>query len=111
MLLPRITTNPYFIYAYNSSDTIKFRTYIIGQEVDMTTFPHPLINNKTNVAIYALQPSSNTTNIRSGYNTNTSMVINLRNFEIYNINQNGLCEVSSAKIGKGYIQSNEFIEK
>ena len=40
------------------------------------------------------------------------MVITLKNFEVYKINQNQLNEISNvAKIGKGYMQFNNYIEK
>ena len=48
--------------------------------------------------------SGETTYIRTGYNSNSSMIINISNFKIYKINQHGICENAGEKsIGKGYL--------
>lgn len=105
------STNPYFIYSYNSSTIYSFKTYVVGSNITIDQLPKPSANSTRDLRALKLNATT-ITRLRSGYNTNTSMVINLRDFEVYNINQYGMCEVdSTSKRGKGYIQSNEFIEK
>lgn len=102
-------TNPYFIRAYNSTDVLHVKSYILGKNITIEQIPQPEINK--NVTLCALQLTDKTScYIRSGYNANTSMVINFSNPRIYNVKQFGICENSTAKIGKGYIESSNFYE-
>ena len=104
------TTNPYFLRAYNSSNIISVKTYILGTNVNINSVPG--IEKPSSQTIYALQPlSGSSTNIRSGYNSNTSMVINLYNLKLYKINYCGICENNNeASFGKGYLSFNNYIE-
>lgn len=101
-------TNPYFLYSYNSASTITMKNYILGYNVDLFKIP---FGESTNIAHSAraiqLTGTDTTTNIRSGYNTNTSMVINFSNPKIYNLTKHGIIEHSegSAEIGKGYVSA------
>ena len=105
------STNPYFISGYNSTDYYHCRTYLLGSNKTIDDIPMAAATNTRR--LYAIKLNSDTTtNIRSGYNTNTEMIIKLSDFKIYNINEHGLAEVSnSAKTGLGYLQYNDFIEK
>lgn len=102
------TTNPYFLHSYNSANIITMKNYILGYNVDLSNVPFGESTNTTYVArAIQLTGTDTTTNIRSGYNTNTSMVINFSNPKIYNLTKHGIIEHSSgsAEIGKGYVSA------
>lgn len=104
-------TNRYFIHAYNSTVINSVKTYILGSSVDIDKVPRTE-SSVTSHTIYALRPlSGSSTKIRSGYNSNTSMVINLYNLKLYKINYCGICENNNeASFGKGYLSFNNYIE-
>ena len=103
-------TNPYFLHAYNSKAVNSIRTYILGANVNINNIPQTI--NTASSTIYVLQPlSGSTTYIRSGYNSNTSMVINIYDLKLYKLNYNGICEnTGEASFGKGYLSFNDYIE-
>lgn len=108
------TTNPYFLGAYNSTAVLYAKCYILGSAVNLSNVPW----GDTNSASYApkaiqLTGSTTSTALRSGYNSNTSMVITFFNPRIYNINQSGYYEanaVTRAKFGNNWVNSFEFME-
>lgn len=106
------TTNPYFIYAYNLTATIYLKCYILGSSVDLNDVPYGESTNTSYPARAIQLPSGTTTTyIRSGYNTNTSMVIHFSNPKIYDIKRYGFCENNSyARFGKNWSQANNFYE-
>lgn len=105
-------TNAYFINSYNDTAQLTFKTYLFGYNVDSSLFP-PIEISGANCSINALQltGTDTTTKIRTGYNSNTPMVIHFRNPEIYKLNECGFNEgLSNASIGKNFIQANNFYE-
>lgn len=100
-------TNPYFIYAYNSSTINRVKTYILGKSVSINTF---IPKTEGNGAIYILQVPNTSTCIRSGYNSNTNMVIQFTNLKLYSLYKKLDENSSNRKIGKGYLSFNNFIE-
>lgn len=105
------TTNPYFIHAYNSTAINHVKTYIIGSSVDINKVPRTE-STVGGYTILALQPLSGTsTKIRDGYNSNTSMVINIYDLKLYKLNYCGICENDGeASFGKGYLSFDNYIE-
>lgn len=103
------STNPYFINGYNSTNTMSFKSYILGKNVDINSVPEAYRSINTH-GISAIKLTSDTsTNIRTGYNTNTSMVINFTYMRVYKYH--GIHEESDvAGIGNGYINTNYIIE-
>lgn len=107
-------TNEYFLNAYNSTTQLYQKHYILGTAVSLSDVPW----GETTQATYPpkaiqLTGSQTTIKIRSGYNTNTSMVIKLSDFKIYNINHEGFVEPGgaiTAKIGSGWSNATEFYE-
>ena len=104
-------TNNYFLNSYNSTATNVIKTFIIGSEVDINTVPFAERSVTTHGVNIIRILSGETTYIRTGYNSNTSMVINISNFKIYKINQHGICENAGEKsIGKGYLSFANYNE-
>ena len=105
------STNTYFLNSYNSANTNCVRTYIIGSDVDINKVPAAQRSVNTHDINIIRILSGTTTYIRTGYNSNTSMVINISNFKIYKINQHGICENAGEKsIGKGYLSFANYNE-
>lgn len=104
-------TNPYFIYSYNSTTQITMKTYIFGYNVNSSLFPKAECTASIYPMAIQLTGTDTTTYIRSGYNTNTSMVIHFSNPKIYRLNECGFNEMdTSMKIGKNFVQSRMFYE-
>lgn len=106
--------NPYFLNSYNLVKTLTQKHYVIGANVNLADVPWGETSN-TNYPAKAIQLTSSLTNtrLRSGYNSNTAMVINFSNPEIYHINKRGIYdsdEIINANIGDGFSQSFQFIE-
>ncbi len=104
-------TNPYFMNGYNSTDYYHCKTYLLGSNKTIDDIPDAKATNTR--TLYAIKLNSDTTtNIRSGYNQNTEMIIKLSDFKIYNLNQHGIIQMdNSKKTGYGYLQYGNFIEK
>ena len=100
-------TNPYFIYSYNSTAVNSVKTYILGKNVSVGGF---IPKTEGSGTIYILQVPNDTTYIRSGYNSNTSMVIQFTNLKLYSFYKKIDENSSNKKIGKGYLSFNNFIE-
>ena len=105
-------TNKYFIHAYNSTAEINVKAYIIGSDVPLNAVPPVEKSNNYSDAIYAIRITGGTTTcIRTGYNSNSSMVIHLKNPRLYKISRYGVCENNDeASIGKGYISFSNLYE-
>ena len=106
--------NPYFLNHYNLSKIIMQKHYILGSDVSLSDVPYGETSD-SDYAPKAIQLPSGitTTNIRSGYNTNTSMVIQFSNFKIYNITHKGFFskkDIFIPKIGHNWSQAFEFYE-
>ena len=106
------STNRYFLSSYNSTEEISVKAYIIGSNVPLIAVPPPEKPSTYTGTIYPQRITGGTTTyIRTGYNSNTSMVIHLKNPRLYKINQCGICENSNeARIGKGYVSFSNFYE-
>lgn len=100
------TTNPYFLNSYNSTTENKVKTYILGKNVEIKNF----IPKTEGSNIHILKVSTDTTCIRSGYNTNTSMVIQFKNLKLYSFDKKLDEDSANRKIGKGYLSFNNYIE-
>ena len=100
-------TNPYFLNSYNSTTENKVKTYILGKNVEIKNF---IPKTEGIGTIYILRTSRDTTYIRSGYNTNTSMVIQFKNLKLYSFDRKLDEDSSNKKIGKGYMSFNSYIE-
>ena len=100
-------TNPYFLYSYNSTAENKVKTYILGKNVEIKNF---IPKTEGNGSIFILRISKDTTSIRSGYNSNTSMVIQFKNLKLYSFDKKLDEDSSNRKIGKGYLSFNNYIE-
>ena len=100
-------TNPYFLNSYNSTTENKVKTYILGKNVEIRNF---IPKTEGIGTIYILRTSKNTTYIRSGYNTNTTMVIQFKNLKLYSFDRKLDEDSSNKKIGKGYMSFNSYIE-
>ena len=100
-------TNPYFLNSYNSTTENKVKTYILGKNVEIKNF---IPKTEGIGTIYILRTSKDTTYIRSGYNTNTSMVIQFKNLKLYSFDKKLDEDSSNKKIGKGYMSFNSYIE-
>lgn len=105
---PAETTNPYFLYSYNSTTENKVKTYILGKNVEIKNF---IPKTESNSPIRILKVSTDTTHIRSGYNGgNTSMVIQFKNLKLYSFDKKLDEDSNNKKIGKGYMSFNNYIE-
>lgn len=108
--------NPYYLNSYNLTAALTQKHYFLGSEVDLADVPWGETTNSSYTAkAIQLPPNSTVTKsrIRSGYNTNTSMVIELSNVRIYNINQVGFHdsdEITIASFGKNFVNGNQIIE-
>ena len=106
--------NPYFLNSYNLKTPIIQKHYVLGANVDLNDVPWGESSNTSYPAKAIQLPSSVTsTRLRSGYNSNTSMVITLSNPRIYNITERGFFDsndITVAKIGKNWSQANTFYE-
>ena len=100
-------TNPYFLNSYNSTTENKVKTYILGKNVEIKNF---IPKTEGIGTIYILRTSKDTTYIRSGYNTNTNMVIQFKNLKLYSFDKKLDEDSSNKKIGKGYMSFNSYIE-
>ena len=100
-------TNPYFLNSYNSTTENKVRTYILGKNVEIKDF---IPKTEGIGTIYILRISKDTTCIRSGYNNNTSMVIQFKNLKLYSFDKKLDEDSANRKIGKGYLSFNSYIE-
>ena len=105
--------NPYFIHAYNSTVENKVKTYILGKNVEIKDFI-PMTEGKEGSGaaggVKILKVSTDTTCIRSGYNPNTSMVIQFKNLKLYSYDKKLDEDPNNKKIGKGYMSFNNYIE-
>lgn len=101
------STNPYFLNAYNSTTENRVKTYILGKNVEIKDF---IPKTEGIGAIYILRTSKDTTYIRSGYNTNTTMVIQFKNLKLYSFDRKLDEDSNNKKIGKGYMSFNSYIE-
>ena len=109
-----VNTNPYFLNAYNKTDALILKNFILGYNVDLSYVP---FGETTDVSYPSraiqLPEGTTTTNIRSGYNTNPSMVINFSNPKIYKINYKGYFDsdsVNKVEFGKNCANAFEFYE-
>ena len=105
--------NPYFIAAYNSTAENKVKTYILGKNVEIKDFIPMTEGSEGSGAagnIKILKISTDTTCIRSGYNANTSMVIQFKNLKLYSFDKKLDEDSNNKKIGKGYMSFNNYIE-
>ena len=100
-------TNPYFLNAYNSAKESKIKTYILGKSVEIKNF---IPKTEGSGTINILKVSTDTTCIRSGYNNNTSMVIQFKNLKLYSYDKKLDEDSNNKKIGKGYLSFNNYIE-
>ena len=100
-------TNPYFLNSYNSTTENKVKTYILGKNVEIKDF---IPKTEGIGTIYILKTSKDTTYIRSGYNPNTSMVIQFKNLKLYSFDKRLDENSNNKKIGKGYMSFNNYIE-
>lgn len=100
-------TNPYFLNSYNSTTENKVKTYILGKNVEIKNF---IPKTEGIGTIYILRTSKDTTYIRSGYNTNTNMVIQFKNLKLYSFDKKLDEDSNNKKIGKGYMSFNNYIE-
>lgn len=100
-------TNPYFLNSYNSTTENKVKTYILGKNVEIKDF---IPKTEGIGTIYILKTSKDTTYIRSGYNRNTSMVIQFKNLKLYSFDKKLDEDSANRKIGKGYLSFNNYIE-
>lgn len=100
-------TNPYFLNSYNSTTENKVKTYILGKNVEIKNF---IPKTEGIGTIYILRTSKDTTYIRSGYNTNTNMVIQFKNLKLYSFDKKLDEDSGNKKIGKGYMSFNSYIE-
>ena len=100
-------TNPYFLNSYNSTTENKVKTYILGKNVEIKNF---IPKTEGIGTIYILRTSKDTTYIRSGYNTNTNMVIQFKNLKLYSFDKKLDEDSNNKKIGKGYLSFNNYIE-
>ena len=100
-------TNPYFLNSYNSTTENKVKTYILGKNVEIKNF---IPKTEGIGTVYILRTSKDTTYIRSGYNTNTNMVIQFKNLKLYSFDKKLDENSSNKKIGKGYMSFNSYIE-
>ena len=102
------TTNPYFLWSYNSATENRVKTYILGKNVEIKNF---IPKTEGIGTICILRISRDTTCIRSGYNGgNTSMVIQFKNLKLYSYDKKLDEDPNNKKIGKGYLSFNNYIE-
>ena len=101
------TTNPYFLWSYNSTAENKIKTYILGRNVEIKDF---IPKTEGSGIIYIPKVSTDTTCIRSGYNSNTNMVIQFKNLKLYSYDKKLDEDSNNKKIGKGYLSFNEYVE-
>ena len=106
--------NPYFLNSYNSTAVLIQKHYVIGANVNLADVPWGESSN-TSYPARAIQLTSSVTQsrLRSGYNTNTSMVIHFSDPRIYNITQRGFYdgnEITQASFGKNWVNGFQIIE-
>ena len=106
--------NPYFLISYNLTTPLIQKHYVIGANVNLDDVPYGETTN-TSYPARTIQLTSSLTNtrLRSGYNSNTSMVIHFSNPRIYNITQRGFYDnenIDIAKFGKNWVNAHEIIE-
>lgn len=101
------TTNPYFLWSYNSTAENKIKTYILGRSVEIKDF---IPKTEGSGIIYILKVSTDTTCIRSGYNSNTNTVIQFKNLKLYSYDKKLDEDSNNKKIGKGYLSFNGYAE-
>lgn len=101
------TTNPYFIWSYNSTAVNRVKTYILGKNISVGGF---IPKTEGNGTIYILQVPNTSTYIRSGYNSNTNMIIQFTNLKLYSLYKKIDENSSNKKIGKGYLSFSNYIE-
>lgn len=101
------STNPYFLSTYNSTVDNKVKTYILGKNVEIKNF---IPKTEGSSIIRIIRVSTDTTCIRSGYNPNTSMVIQFKNLKLYSYDKRLDEDSNNKKIGKGYMSFNNYIE-
>ena len=108
--------NPYYLNAYNLITPLTQKHYFLGSEVDLNNVPYGETSN-TSYPSKAIQLPSNSTitqsRLRSGYNTNTTMVINFSNPKIYKLDNKSYNENSSyieVAIGNNWIQAHQIYE-
>ena len=108
--------NPYYLQSYNKKDTLIQKHYFLGAEVDLNDVPWGESSN-TSYPARAIQLPAGTTvtqsRIRSGYNSNTAMVIKLSHVKVYNITQRGFYdgdEITHASFGKNWVNGYQIIE-
>lgn len=110
------STNTYFLSTYNIESSITMKNYFIGSNVDIDKVPNgystDISSNNRQAKCYKAPSGTTTARLRSGYNTNTSMVITLKDFKIYKLTDYGFGEIdgSNGAIGKGFVHSNNFYE-
>ena len=112
------TTNPYFITSYNSTARLYIKNYIIGENVTIDQVPVGKSSSQTwPPRIIQMTSGQISTNIRAGYNSNSSMVIHFSSPMIYNIRNSGFCEELltsggnlTARIGQNWSWSSNFYE-
>lgn len=104
-----ISNNVYYLNSYNLTTSRHVKGYIIGQNVDITTVPPPIGVSGTGAMCYT---TLNEVGIRSGYNSNTSMVIHIWDFKIYKLNTHSISELNTdkASLYKGGINAPRFYE-
>lgn len=99
--------NSYFLHSYNSTTENRVKTYILGKNVEIKNF---IPKTEGSGAIRILKISTDATCIRSGYNANTSMVIQFKNLKLYSFDKKLDEDSNNKKIGKGYLSFNNYIE-
>ncbi len=106
--------NPYFFNAYNRTDALTMKNYIIGASVSLNDVPWGETTNTSYPARAIQLPLSVTTSrLRSGYNANTGMVITFANPRFYNITQDGFYDsddLIKASFGKNWVNAFSLIE-
>lgn len=106
--------NPYFLNAYNLTTALTQKHYVLGASVNLSDVPWGETTN-TSYPPKAIQLPSNITTcrIRSGYNSNPSMIITLSNPRIYNIKHDGFYsgnDIVNASIGQNWSQALNIYE-
>ena len=106
--------NPYFLNAYNLTDQLHMKNYIVGANVQVSDIPWGESSNTSFPARAIQLPSTITwSRLRSGYNSNPAMVIKFSDPRFYNITQRGFYdgdEIQNAAFGKNFINGFQIIE-
>lgn len=109
-----VNNNPYFLLHYNRNSVLTQKHFILGYNVELSKIPFGETNILDHISRAIQLPEGTTsTNIRSGYNTNTEMVINFSNPKIYKINYVGYYDnnnVDKVKFGKNWANAFEFYQ-